>query len=86
MNRYAAKFMRLPAILDHSYWLPQMTPKGAAMLVTKEIMAKMKHIVMTATRFTLLLVLDILCLFISLYELLFIGIKFSNIVIFSESW
>lgn len=33
----------------HSYLKPQIFPKGAAMLVTKEIIAKMKNIVIIAT-------------------------------------
>ena len=41
---------------DHSNLLPQMVPNGAAMLVTKEIIAKMKHIVMMATRLVFFLV------------------------------
>ena len=33
----------------HSYWFFQMVPNGAAMFVTKLIIAKMKHIVIIAT-------------------------------------
>ena len=48
MKRYAVKFMRLPAMPAHSYLKPQILPKGAAMLVTNEIIAKIKNIVMMA--------------------------------------
>ena len=51
MKRYAAKFIILPIIPAHSYWFFQIVPKGAAILVTKEIIAKMKHIVTIATMF-----------------------------------
>ena len=51
MNRYARKFIMLPIMPAHSYLTCQMLPNGAAMLVTKEIIAKMKHIVTTATMF-----------------------------------
>ena len=40
----------LPIMPAQLYWPFQMLPNGAAMLVTKEIIAKMKHIVMMATR------------------------------------
>lgn len=50
MNRYAVKFIRFPAKPAHSYDIPQMLPKGAAILVTKDIIAKMKNIVMIATQ------------------------------------
>ena len=50
MKRYAVKFMRLPSIPALANLTCQMLPNGAAMLVTKEIIAKMKHIVMIATR------------------------------------
>ena len=43
------KFIRLPAIPAHSYLKLQMFPNGAAILVTKEIIANMKNIVMIAT-------------------------------------
>ena len=51
MNRYAAKFIKFPSIPALEYLTCQMLPNGAAMLVTKEIIAKMKHIVTTATMF-----------------------------------
>jgi hypothetical protein len=35
------------------YWLPQMLPNGAAMLVTNEIMAKRNIIVIMGTRLRL---------------------------------
>ena len=40
----------LPIMPAQEYWPFQMFPNGAAMLVTKEIIAKMKHIVIMATR------------------------------------
>ena len=52
MNRYAAKFIMLPIMAAQLNWPFQMLPNGAAMLVTKEIIAKMKHIVTTATMLT----------------------------------
>ena len=51
MKRYAAKFIMLPIMPAQLYWPFQMFPKGAAILVTNEIIAKMKHIVMMATMF-----------------------------------
>ena len=39
----------LPIMAAQLYWPFQMLPNGAAMLVTNEIIAKMKHIVTTAT-------------------------------------
>ena len=40
--------MKLPIMAAQEYLKPQMLPKGAPMLVTNEIIAKMKHIVMIA--------------------------------------
>ena len=44
----------MPSTPLPSNWYPQMVPMGAARLVTKEIIAKMKNIVMMATIFLLL--------------------------------
>ena len=55
--------MRLTHEAAKSYLNPQMLPKGAPMLVTKLIMAKMKHMVMIATRFVFLLVLIVFVVF-----------------------
>ena len=48
MNRYARKFIMLPIMPAQEYWLPQIRPKGAARLVTKEIIAKRNIIVIMA--------------------------------------
>ena len=45
----------LPIMAAQLYWPFQMLPNGAAMLVTKEIIAKMKHMVTTATMLTFFL-------------------------------
>ena len=39
----------LPHMPAHEYWFFQILPNGAAMLVTNDIMANMKNIVMMAT-------------------------------------
>ena len=60
MNRYARKFIIFPIIPAQLYLTCQMLPNGAAMLVTKEIIAKMKHIVIMATSLPFLLVVVVL--------------------------
>ena len=47
----------LPNMPDQEYSFFQMLPNGAAMLVTKEIMANMKNIVAMATTRVLLLLI-----------------------------
>ena len=39
----------MPNVLAPAYWFFQIVPKGAAKLVTKEIIAKRKNMVMMAT-------------------------------------
>ena len=51
INRYARKFIIfpiIPKVLAPAYWFFHIVPKGAARLVTKEIIAKRKNIVMIA--------------------------------------
>ena len=53
MNKYARKFIMfpiIPRVFAPAYWFFQIVPNGAARLVTKEIIAKRKNIVIIAMR------------------------------------